>query len=377
MRAHVLSGSVAPPSSVNPEIPLAVSRIVMRAIARDPAERFQSAGHFADALSNWNDPLPDSQTSLIARDRQTVQPTQQLDRLQLDSVVTDHEPHRRADPRHHRRAAAVAWLSIAVALVSLIWIASNLIDLGELGSDDPNPGVASDSPTPTSTVDLTPTAVAVPTAISLIGMTVEGAQNSTDFAIRVVATEVSDTVPAGQIIRQSPNPGRPVRTGDLAVVVSSGAGPQPIDLATMTVAGQPFDAVAEQLVALGLNVRRVSEGSIEIPDGNVIRITEADAMPGETVEVVTSVGDRVQIPPDLQSRRVDDVVRELDRLGFETAEPIAVSRERIISFNVDLEALAIVDGDVVGLQEEEAGFGQWVPRGATITPVYYDASLDQ
>jgi len=87
------------------------------------------------------------------------------------------------------------------------------------------------------------------------------------------------------------------------------------------------------------------------------------------------MGDMVQIPADLQSEPLDEAVSQLKELGLNVGEPIAVSKNRIESFQVNLDELGIVDGDVVGIQEEGAGFGAWIPRGSTVTPVYYDASL--
>ena len=150
---------------------------------------------------------------------------------------------------------------------------------------------------------------------------------------------------------------------------------QPIQLAEIQVEGTPFDQVAQQLVVQGLNVSETNEGSQTIPEGQVIRINEQTANPGDTVHVVVSKGDKVQIPTDLQSQPVDEVVTRLKDLGLNVGEPIAVSKVRIESFGVNLDQLQIVDGDVVGIQEEGAGFGAWVARGSTVTPVYYDASL--
>lgn len=50
--AQVLAGARRSPRDVNPDVPEAVSEIVMRALAQDPAARFQTAGEFADALSS-------------------------------------------------------------------------------------------------------------------------------------------------------------------------------------------------------------------------------------------------------------------------------------------------------------------------------------
>jgi serine/threonine-protein kinase len=51
MRAHV-EAEPAPPSSRNPKVPAALDRIVLKAVAKDPAMRFQSADEFRLALQD-------------------------------------------------------------------------------------------------------------------------------------------------------------------------------------------------------------------------------------------------------------------------------------------------------------------------------------
>jgi len=47
---RVLSTPIAPPSSKNPSVSAALDRVVLKALARDSARRYQSAAEFADAL---------------------------------------------------------------------------------------------------------------------------------------------------------------------------------------------------------------------------------------------------------------------------------------------------------------------------------------
>src|SRR5690606_6317126 len=55
-----------PPSHLNPAIPPEVEEIVLRALAKDPADRFASAGALADALDNWDRGGPaDSQATRV------------------------------------------------------------------------------------------------------------------------------------------------------------------------------------------------------------------------------------------------------------------------------------------------------------------------
>jgi serine/threonine-protein kinase len=369
LRTSVAEAKPKPLSAIDPNLSASLSSIVIKSLADDPDHRFQSAGHFADALLDWSDPDrttgPVYETSSI-RSVDATLPIQIAPEPEPESA--DLAPFTEEEHGQWPRGTAVAaWLTVAIALVALTWIGMRLL------RDDNSSGNQAAEITPTALS--TSTVQAVPTAISLVGMTVDQASASTNFRIRVVGTETSDTVPAGQIIRQSPNAGNPVRTGELIVVISDGPTAQPIQLSDIQVQGTPFDQVAQQLTGQGLNVSQVQEGSQSVPEGQVIRIDEQSANPGDTVHVVVSMGDMVQIPADLQSKPLDEAVSQLKDLGLNVGEPIAVSKSRIESFQVNLDELGIVDGDVVGIQEEGAGFGAWVPRGSTVTPVYYDASL--
>jgi tRNA A-37 threonylcarbamoyl transferase component Bud32 len=51
--AAVLEAPIAPPSSIQGDVPARVDEVVLRALARDPAERWASAADFGAALNRW------------------------------------------------------------------------------------------------------------------------------------------------------------------------------------------------------------------------------------------------------------------------------------------------------------------------------------
>lgn len=49
----ILNSTAQPPEELNATVPAALSALVLRALERDPARRFQTAGEFASALEGW------------------------------------------------------------------------------------------------------------------------------------------------------------------------------------------------------------------------------------------------------------------------------------------------------------------------------------
>lgn len=372
-QARVKAEQAVSPSEIRAEVPAAVGTIVLRAIARDPANRFPTAAAFADALVNWRDfsPIRREHTGSALASTVGVDETQSLPSFPSGDDASQTEGTR------SRIAATLAWVAVAVGLGALLWAGYQVLD--DDGAD------RTQSPTriainlPSRTGDVTPTPdpeeqeEGAPTAVSLVGSTMRQAESLAGVPVRAEEDEPSGTVPEGQIIRQSPEPGQPLTTDEIVVVLSSG--PEPVDLSQFDIEGLAFEDAARNLTASGVNVLRVDEGSDAIPEGLVIRIDESTARPGETVQLVVSMGDRVQIPPDLLSQPVDDVVATLENLGFDVGTPVPVSEDQILSAEVDLDAFEIEDGDVVGIQEADAGFGVWLQAGSALTPVYFDDSL--
>ena len=56
----------APPSSLRPEIPPDLDQIVLRALAKDPADRYQTAEEFIEDLERFEAGLPISRATSTA-----------------------------------------------------------------------------------------------------------------------------------------------------------------------------------------------------------------------------------------------------------------------------------------------------------------------
>lgn len=331
--AHV-NDAPPDPSDLNPGVPSEVADIVLRGLAKNPTQRFHSAGEFARTLSGWAHYHPEDWRA--ARDR--ARSTSQFPAVRPKADVIDSAsrvdsasvpPPLDADPRGESsdrdasgrilRPRNLALLILPVALIASWRIASS--------------GHGAQSPTATPSVRIESTA-------------------------RIV-------------VRQTPAP---------TAAPSATSAPQPpaVDLTGLDLIGRPADDASAALTAAGLSSTRVDEGSLTVPLGSVIRIDPASSAPaGSTVSLVVSVGDKVRIPFDLQGQPSATVERALTDLGLTVAGSIGVSAQTIQAAGVDLAANDIEDGDVVGVQDNGATFGAWVERGVQVTLVIYDASLGE
>ncbi len=150
-----------------------------------------------------------------------------------------------------------------------------------------------------------------------------------------------------------------------------------VNLDKLNLTGLPVDQATAKLEQLGIQSQVIQEGSADVPTGNVIRYDPTgEAHPGDSVSIYVSMGDQVWLAPELQGAPLDDVISTLESGGLVVSDQLGVSAKTIENAGIDLNAAGIVDRDVVGIQDNGAEFGIWVPRGTEVTLVYYDASLD-
>ena len=82
MFAHV-NAEPAPPNQVNPELPAELSDIILKALAKEPADRFQAAAEFREKLENIRHP---KSTSSAAETAPASNPSETFARIQPETV---------------------------------------------------------------------------------------------------------------------------------------------------------------------------------------------------------------------------------------------------------------------------------------------------
>ncbi len=412
------------PSEVEPNIPDEVADIILRALAKDPTQRFPTAGEFARVLTAWRSYTPEDWKAARVRastgsfPRQAVapqapappppaytappqtqpaprafqapapsisetQPIQEpVERYVLPEPVFDERVER------PRKPGLGSWLTSAVVLAVvalLLWFGLGLGDRLTGGStNDPTATAQAGGGSSATEAAKTPTvasAVSVPNVVGMPEADAAAALGAKGLNAKVVDSAVqSDTVAKGAVVKQDPTNGKSTKSG-ATVSLTLSSGPAPIDLGALNLVGMTADNAETLLKTKGLQVDRIDQGSKTIAVGAVIAASPADqAQPGDKVTLAVSVGDKVQVPLDLQGQNIDTVVAALEKLGFTIAGKNALAAADIKDANgnpLDLNALGIQDGDVVGIQDNGATFGGWVERGASVTLNYFSANSGQ
>lgn len=293
------------PSSLNSKVSPALDVVVARALTKDRFERYQSAADFRDDVEiaghgkiPVHRPSEEHSAGLFGAPAQTLTGSAQMfQQLSEDQTMV----------RTQRRPPAIwIWAGIAgvlaITIATMFW-AFNLPQVNEL---------------PESSRE-------VP---SLVGLLFDDAQTQLqelDLAA-TQATEASDSVPEGQVIRTDPNAGVIVQPGAVVkVYVSTGKEP----VAIPDVVNQTLDEAVAALEAAGLEKGSVTtENSPTIAANIVIRTDPAGSDPnnantlgsaGTVVNLVVSSG--LVTLPDLLGQSLSAAT---DLLGTANLQLVAV-----------------------------------------------------
>jgi serine/threonine-protein kinase len=334
-----------PPSVYNPAVTPDLEAIVMRALEKEPARRFQDADEFISALQAAREGLA---TPALVGAATMIEPTPS------SSYVYPPEPL----PPPEQRERSRWWLWLVAVLVAAAGLAAVLLltnnhtqqvtvpqvvgadqanaeaklrqegfktDSTTKFSDQPDGRVIGQDPSGNtkadkgSTVTLTVSKgreqVAVP---QVVGLTAKSARGRLDNAGLTASErdENSTTVEKGRVISASPGEGEKVDKGSsVTLVVSSG----PEQVAVPDVTGKTYDEASSTLQAAGLKVTRTDKESDQDP-GTVLAQNPKSGVQvatGSSVALIVAKAPSTVAVPDVTGEDVATAVRKLSSEGFE------------------------------------------------------------
>lgn len=314
---HV-SETPVPPTEVNEEAPRTLDPIVLRALAKDPYQRYPDAAHFRAALDSamtGNAPTRKELGALTselygASPRQAQETARSLRQLSTDTTMT-----------RTQSGPPVAWIWAGVALLAVL-LASVLFWV--------------------VTISMRPPEVSSSSRIipNLVNVSSERAQDDLaglDLSSKIVI-ETSSEVAEGNVIRTDPEAGVSVEEGSTVTLYVS-AGEETVVMPKIE--GMALSDATNALKAAGLELGTVIQRNDKALAANTVisasEKAETELDPGTVVNLVVASG-KVTLT-DLVGWTVDAATTNLGDLGLvavpaETAECPATQPATVHSMSV-------------------------------------------
>lgn len=251
-----------PPSRLNPDVPPPLEAITLKALAKNPANRYQSATEMAEDLGRATRGLPVHATPVLPGDATQVVTRVQRDRTAAMPALEDAEDFRGGG----RRTGMIVGVSLGV--LALLGIAAWLL-ISQLTAKAPT--------------------IAVPRVIGLQQKDAEALLQQQGF--RVTAVQQQGPEKKGKVVDQTPKQDQQAEKGSLVTIyVSTG----PEDIVVPGLSGKTLEDAGAELIAAGLKLGEVSrKENPDVEEGIVFEqspISGEKAKPGSAVSVTVSKG---------------------------------------------------------------------------------------
>ena len=308
-----------PPSDYVPDIPPALEAITMKAMSPSLTRRYASAAQmYADLEHFKDDPsfkVEFSPDDTAAYTEQEIDATRKIANPGEVRESSHHSGGRRPSEEREERRSSVrttlifSIISVGIFIAGAIYFAISIIN--PFGSDEAE----------------------VLRAPSLLGRTMDELRQDPEiwdvYDIQEGQQVYDDTAPAGQIISQDPDAGRPLDEGQ-TIVVNISRGPQTITLEDY--ADKEYRQVEVALNRLGLQAEIVQETNEEVTQDNVIRTVPAagsELNSGDTVILYVSKGPEPKsvTVPNVLTQTLAEAEADLRAAGLTPGEAVYVDSD--------------------------------------------------
>jgi eukaryotic-like serine/threonine-protein kinase len=289
---HVREDPV-PPGRLNSDVPSSLDAVVMKCMAKNPANRYQTAEELREDLERVEQGMPILATPVMPGDSTQVV-TGPVGTGET-AVMTGLPPEEEEAERGGRRWLVV--LGVLLALAALGVAAFFLVR------------------------SLTPPPAELVSVPDVVGEREDDAvEVLEDRGFRVTSdTEFNEDVPRGRVIEQDPAAGQRVEEGtEVRLVVSRG--PEPVEVPD--VVGQTEDEARATLEDAGFEVGSVSPRESEEEEGTVVEQSPpagTSARPGSAVNLIVSSGPATVAVPDIICQDFDSAQAEVESAGLDFA----------------------------------------------------------
>ena len=360
-----------PPSSVNPAVTPELDAVVLKALAKGPANRYQSAAEMrSDLVRTLSGQRPSAPMVMSEDERTQVMNTDRRQPQRYDEYAEEPDEDPRAKRRRRMIFAVVATLLVVGVILLILWLSTDLFkstaktatippvvgqtvtaaksQLSDLGfttyaaavqvqcgvaaqpgqlscTDEQVDHVLAIDPTAGAnvvtsteiklTVGVKPGNTTVPDLKGKSADEAKAALEQAQLTLGSTNTQaVTDPNDVDKVVLQTPtaNSSAPVGTA-----VSITIGTQQPQKAVPNVVGQPFDAARTTLQNAGFKVTRQDQDSTEPKDQVVNQQPNGGNLPpGATVTLMVSKGVQEIQMPNLKGQTEDQATQTLQNLGW-------------------------------------------------------------
>jgi serine/threonine-protein kinase len=289
----------SPPSELNPDVPADFEAIVLKAMAKNPANRYQSADDLRADLVRFGNGQPVRAEPLLPAAAATgvMAATTMQDAVDGTSVMSRTATVVTDEPLPEKRRTSTYFVVLVVALLllgALLFLLARQLGIGST------------------------TKIAVPGVLH--NTEAQATQILDDAGLKAkVETVQNDNEPAGQVFEQNPAPPARIAKGS-TVTLRVSAGAAPVDVPD--VVGRDETAARDVLDAARFQVATNRVTNNDVPVDRVIAQDPkggAKAPKGSTVTLTVSSG-REQVPvPNVVGRDQSAAANILGQSGFDTS----------------------------------------------------------
>jgi len=297
-----------PPRQLNPAIPEPLEAITLRAMAKNPANRYASADDLAADLRRFRngqaveaEPLLPPPTTAV---RQTGDATRAVTTVGAATTVGEAVVTPPPGPQRNSGMFIAVLIGLLLVLAGLIFLLARTLGLGESSAEQ----------------------VAVPDVIGRTQPEAVTILQAEGFRVKTETGE-NDQAAENTVFDQDPDAGTKVDEGsEITIVVASAAAPVEVP----NLIGQMDVDADSQLRALGLVADFEREDDPDVPAGTVIdQDPEAGEPlpPGSAVRLTVSNGPGSAEVPDVVGMSAAEAANRLGQAGFTVVEQTEASDE--------------------------------------------------
>ena len=291
------------PMKLNPNVPVAVNQIIMKAMQKEPSMRYQSA---TEMLKDLSLALKNPDGRFVSETSMDTQATQRIGTITEDMAKEDKADNKKDKKKqgkirtyfkeHPKMKILAVILSFVLVFLITVFTVKGIMDATTVKN------------------------VYIPNLVGKTEEEVKQELEGTKLTYEIASEEYNSEVEAGRVISQDPaykNNFTIKENTVISLVVSKG-----VEVVTVPkVAGDTYEDAEKKLTDAKLKVERVEETSQKIEEGIVIRQEPAENTSlnaGDTVKVYVSIGTGIKqvSVPSLVNKTEEAASKELTDAGL-------------------------------------------------------------